>query len=396
MAILDRPIRATFPSPTNLATHDMLQILHDVGVWSASGSDIATYASADDQREATGLAGVPLVEGAPNKYWRDNTVALRPDFDAIYVWVNYDKKLTYKEFVGDMPTAAIFSPGAANFLRSHWTGGLVPQLYIKRMDPTIIKSQQGDLPFAALMNFGDGPHIGYPIAKLIPDTSGGIEFEGQKYMSTLPSDRVLVYEGDVLTVLDWAKWAAPAKPVETPKSAGTGTPPMAPAPPKAPTKPVAPVSSDIKTFEGMDFDTTNGQAIVNKLETGWHFERVVQALPTPGGNPDVDSSAQLISPWAFATQDTAGRILSMIYAADNRLDVAVEAQEQNDRFPTNVQQLQITARMDDKRARVNAGLVASQIARTTAWDAPNKRIIQSPNEAINGAVASLKLELGMD
>lgn len=394
MAILDRPVRATFPSPTNLATHDMLQVLHDVGVWSASGSDIVTYASADDQREATGLSGVPLVPGMPNKYWRDNTVVLKPDFDAIYVWVNYDKKLTYKEFVSDMPTSAIFSPGATNFLRSHWTTGLVPQLYIKRMDPTIIKSQQGDFPMAALMNFGEGPHIGYPIAKLLEDPVGGIEFEGKKYMSTLPSDRVLVYEGDVLTVLDWAKWTAPVvAPTSGKPVAGTGKPPKAPA---TPPTPVAPVSSDIKTYEGMDFDTTNGQAIVNKLETGWYFENTVQALPTPGGNPDVDSSAQAISPWAFATQDTARRVLSMIYDKWQWNGLAVEAEEPNVRFPTNVQQLQIAATDGEKKARVNAGLVASQIARTTAWDAPNKRIVQSPNQSIDGAVADLKRELGLD
>jgi hypothetical protein len=149
-------------------------------------------------------------------------------------------------------------------------------------------------------------------------------------------------------------------------------------------------------FENMEFDVSTGQAWVNGQETGWSFEFAMQGLPAPGENMDTSRKVTLISPWAFATRKTADKIRTMMEQHTGR-KFEIEQGDENTQFPTNVRQLYIVAKENGKNASVNAGLVASQIARTTAIVSDGVggyRRVQNSAMAIAEALTTIERELG--
>lgn len=149
------------------------------------------------------------------------------------------------------------------------------------------------------------------------------------------------------------------------------------------------------SFQGMDFDIATGHAHSNGLDTGWTFEFVYQALPQIGENPDTSRGLTVISPWAYATQDTAVKIRQMM-ALHTQNFLTVEFGDPNPHFPTTIQQRQIAAEGAGKKARVNAGLIAAQIARTTALVSDGMggtKRVQNSSAAIAEALHALAQEL---
>lgn len=149
-------------------------------------------------------------------------------------------------------------------------------------------------------------------------------------------------------------------------------------------------------FENMEFDVSTGQAWVNGQATGYSFEFAMQGLPAPGENMDTSRKVTLISPWAFATKDTAIKIRNMMEQHTAR-KFEIESGDENTQFPTNVRQLYIVAKENGKKASVNAGLVASQIARTTAIVSDGVggyRRVQNSAMAIAEALTTIERELG--
>lgn len=149
-------------------------------------------------------------------------------------------------------------------------------------------------------------------------------------------------------------------------------------------------------FENMEFETTTGEAfVINNLPTGWKFEFVMQGLPAPGENIDTSRTFQLVTPWAYATEATATRVMQLM-AAHTQRALHVEFGDANSQFPTTVRQRYIVSTENGKRASVNAGLVAVQIARTTALvsnGAGGYEYVQSSSEFIRNALATIEREL---
>lgn len=148
-------------------------------------------------------------------------------------------------------------------------------------------------------------------------------------------------------------------------------------------------------FENMEFEMSTGEAFVNGYPTGWTFEFVMQGLPAPGENIDTSRQFQLVTPWAYATSETANRIATLMRLNTGR-PMRVEFGDENAAFPTTVRQRYISASDGRRKASVNAGLVASQIARTTAWVSDGQggmRRVQNSAAAIAEALATIEREL---
>lgn len=144
------------------------------------------------------------------------------------------------------------------------------------------------------------------------------------------------------------------------------------------------------SYEGMEQNLSTGEAIVDGIQTGWYFERAVQILPTPW---DMETGRHLmyVAPWAFATLATARRVLDLMQA-HTQMRLVLFNGDQNLHFPTSVLQRHIGVKDQPKRIAVNAGLIASYIARTTARlsdGAGGTRIVQNNRLAIAGAIESL-------
>lgn len=148
-------------------------------------------------------------------------------------------------------------------------------------------------------------------------------------------------------------------------------------------------------FENMELETSTGEAFINGLPTGWTFEFVMQGLPAAGENIDTSRAFQLVTPWAYATEATARRVLDML-SQNTRRVLRIELGDTNTTFPTTVRQRYIVANENGKRASVNAGLVAAYIARTTALVSNGQggyEYVQSNGEFVRNALASIEREL---
>ena len=148
-------------------------------------------------------------------------------------------------------------------------------------------------------------------------------------------------------------------------------------------------------FENMEFETTTGEAFVNGYPTGWHFEFAMQGLPAPGENMDTSRKLTLISPWGFATMETAEKIRKMMQSNTGR-SLRIEDGDENTQFPLYVRQRYIVASENGRKASVNAGLVASQICRSTAWVSDGQggiKRVQNSASAIAEALATIEREL---
>lgn len=146
----------------------------------------------------------------------------------------------------------------------------------------------------------------------------------------------------------------------------------------------------MNTFEGMEQAPATGEAIVNGIPSGWFFEQPTQLTPLPE-NPETGRHSVAVMPWAFATAATAQRVRETMQL-HTQMPLEIFAGDQNAQFPLSVRQRYIGVQGQPRTVSVNAGLVASYIARTTARvsdGAGGTRIVQNDRLAIAGAIESL-------
>jgi hypothetical protein len=128
------------------------------------------------------------------------------------------------------------------------------------------------------------------------------------------------------------------------------------------------------------------------IPTGWYFERVTQSLPSVLNMEGPRTPGVPIRPWAFAAMISAGALLDDLKALlGSDVQLSLEAADDNTQFPYSHRQWQITAKRGDRRARINAGLLASNIARSTAL--LDGQIKQFPRPALEAAAGELLREL---
>lgn len=157
----------------------------------------------------------------------------------------------------------------------------------------------------------------------------------------------------------------------------------------------APPTGGTTTYEGMEQNLSTGEAICNGIQTGFYFERPMQTVPIPG-NAETGRMDVRVTPWGFATASTAQRVLELLQQ-HTQLTLEIFKGDQNDQFPTSVVQCHIGVQGQPRRVAVNAGLVASAIARTTAEvddGMGGKKIVQNDRLVIAGALAALTYAIG--
>lgn len=160
--------------------------------------------------------------------------------------------------------------------------------------------------------------------------------------------------------------------------------------------PPPPAAHGIAVYEGMEFNLSTGEAIVNGLQTGFYFERVNQYVPNPD-NPDGPHIPANVIPWGFATRYTADSILEMLRREMPGETLGSSFAPATGMFQTSIPQRYVTVEVDGKTAitSVNLGLIAAQIARTTAVvsdGAGGTKQVQSPKEAIWQAADAVRRE----
>lgn len=158
--------------------------------------------------------------------------------------------------------------------------------------------------------------------------------------------------------------------------------------------PALPVRAGIATYEGMEQDTETGEAICNGIRTGWFFERPKQVVPAPD-NPETGLQRVEVTPWAFATASTAQRVLEAIWR-HTLMPCELFHGDPNEHFPISAPMRHIGVQGQPRRVAVNAGLIASQIARTTARLGDGLggfKIVQNQNAAIGQAIFALLREI---
>lgn len=151
---------------------------------------------------------------------------------------------------------------------------------------------------------------------------------------------------------------------------------------------------DLITYEGMEQDSFTGEAIVNGIRTGWSFERPTQLVPL-ASNPETGRQSVTVTPWGFASASTAQRVLEAMQAKTG-LVLEIFKGDQNSQFPLSVLQRYIGVEGQPRRVAVNAGLVASYIARTTCEVSDGKggkKIVQNAEPSILLAIAELWREM---
>lgn len=128
------------------------------------------------------------------------------------------------------------------------------------------------------------------------------------------------------------------------------------------------------------------------VPTGYYFERVTQSLPNVNNMEGPRFPGVRISPWAFSAATTAADLLPAISSlVDRNVKVTIEPSSANTQFPYSHDMLQFVATRGDRKARINAGLLASNIARTTA--VLDGQVKQFPAPALAAAAAELMREL---
>jgi hypothetical protein len=128
------------------------------------------------------------------------------------------------------------------------------------------------------------------------------------------------------------------------------------------------------------------------IPTGWYFERVTQSLPSVMNMEGPRTPGVPIRPWAFAALISAGALLGDLEAMlGPSVQLSIEAADQNTQFPYSHNQWQIAAKRGERRARINAGLLASNIARSTAL--LDGQVKQFPKWALEAAAGELLREL---
>lgn len=143
-------------------------------------------------------------------------------------------------------------------------------------------------------------------------------------------------------------------------------------------------------YEGLEQDNATGEAICNGIPTGWTFEQPKQLAPLPS-DTETGRHSVALAPWAFATAATAQRVREAMQL-HTQMPLEIFKGDQNPQFPLSVVQRYIGVQGQPRTVSVNAGLVASYIARTTARvsdGAGGFRIVQNERMALAGAIESL-------
>jgi hypothetical protein len=152
------------------------------------------------------------------------------------------------------------------------------------------------------------------------------------------------------------------------------------------------------TFDSAFQDKESGEMFVpasdgsgKLLPTGFAFELVTQSQPHVQNMEGPRFPGKIVSPWAFATQPTAENVLKRLKPFVPGAVLYLEAADTNTQFPYSHDQLQIVALRGDREARINAGLLASNIARTTAL--LDGEVRQFPWSPLSAAAGELLREL---
>lgn len=139
----------------------------------------------------------------------------------------------------------------------------------------------------------------------------------------------------------------------------------------------------------------NDQEQSNYIATGWTFEVVTQSQPRADDLGGPNTNQVKLSPWQFATPDTALRTLQLIHPyIDEKIPLEIRPEDRNERFPTNKDKLSIYGTLNDREKSINCGLLAEQIARSSAYlDGQLKQNSTTPlREAAQTLMASLEHE----
>jgi hypothetical protein len=128
------------------------------------------------------------------------------------------------------------------------------------------------------------------------------------------------------------------------------------------------------------------------LPTGQYFENVTQSLPSINDMEGPRTPGIVIRPWAFAKLESAWTLMEQLKAmVSSDVTLSVENSDANTQFPYSHPQRQIVGKRGDRRARINAGMLASNIARSTAL--LDGSIHQFPQPALEAAAGELMREL---
>jgi len=132
----------------------------------------------------------------------------------------------------------------------------------------------------------------------------------------------------------------------------------------------------------------------NLIRTKYFFQRVTQVQPILGADNVVVGQATVgLSPWAFATTETAADVYSQLKPyVPKEYTLSLEESDYNPAGGVRShKEFQIVARYGNKIARINAGLLASNLARTTAF--VDGKIKQFPHSALKAAAEELIREI---
>lgn len=115
------------------------------------------------------------------------------------------------------------------------------------------------------------------------------------------------------------------------------------------------------------------------VPTEHYFERVTQGQPSVTNMEGPRSLIIRITPWAFATQHTATAVMDQLKPfLPGGIDLTIQAGDDNTQFPFSATMWQIRGKQGPHKARLNAGLLASNIARTTATLGADVKRFPSP------------------
>lgn len=393
------------PDPARPHTLNQANIkrLRKWGLFGGGEDGIAVFASRADY----GIRGTGTFpeDGDTPKYWRDNSLLNRSDVTSkLYVFIT-DRRLPITRKPTDTaysdPTFEIYRQSITNLYRTY------APLFSKWGGVPVLEWRTVSRDEAVRFNVAEGTPEEYPLAQMLdsmtdtfpdnvglrvnPDTGDVEAFLGDAFVQQFGDGaRYGENSGEPQTITVAATIPAPVVKPSTPPASTVAAPIAERESRLQAVSAHLRAAEAIETHEGMDIDTGNGEAICNGVRTGWHFLLPAQALPSGGENLDTNRVATRISPWGFASRATAERLRGLLQPMMQDAGLSVVAGDQNSQFPYSTLQLYISA---GGSAKINAGLLASEIARTTFFDTVNKRVVQTDREALAGAVLSLQAEL---
>jgi hypothetical protein len=148
-------------------------------------------------------------------------------------------------------------------------------------------------------------------------------------------------------------------------------------------------------FNGAFQNTATGEMFVpasdqsgKLLATGYFFERVTQGQPHVLNMEGPRVNQVRPSPWQWASQYTAVRVSSMLSEyLPLDVELTIQAGDKNTQFPYSHDQLYIRGKRGARKMRINAGLLANNIARSTAF--LDGEVKQFPRPCLEATAAEL-------